>query len=759
VTDSLQASWSSSANASLADVSLDEVVDAASRVLTELGPMTEEQLVAALADRGADLDDADFSMDDVLDAGDGQFVTLTDDRWASLPALLAGRVFTHRVTGPELEHDILTVTPDFGPVMGLVYGEDRRLIGDAPVECVFAEFDADTLTDRGIPLDVIDYEGALLLPPGYLRERGCREGDVIALGVGPNGLSCEVVAQPAGSVAVLEQRLKAVLANWRNPPVELDMAVWAACADDPTLFTEPLPPLAEAVDACGLSRDGDWLAPRGFDFLQWRIGRRCVAIARRYDLDYDDALAVASLKALYLRALSDDASGDGRGGGDATFGAVAPFLVEPAVAEAVLAETIGLGRDGAEALASLAETIEPLAPRNARPGLLWLRGKAYERIGDIARAEADYEAARGIDPDWALALIALARYANYRGDADRGLTLLRRAGAPADDPMVQMLGTFQGRARPGIGRNDPCWCGSGRKYKKCHLHNERAPLEVRSLWLYFKAVMFVTDGPWYAVLTEAAQLRGQYEDGLDASVDAMGDPLISDAVLFEGGAFAEFVATRGALLPDDERLLAEQWLLIDRSVYDVEEVRPGVGFTLRDVRTGDSYQVQDRTASRMLRRGEFVCTRVVPAGDTMRIFGGVEPVALHERDELIALLDSRPDHLELVSFLTRRWAPAAIRNEGDPALAAGAPASAGGGVQQPGDETDPEMAAALDQFIRDYERRWLDDRIPALAGYTPRQAAADPTRRGDLIRLIDSFPVGLPGTMNPDRLRAELGLR
>ncbi|MBR0056359.1 MAG: SEC-C domain-containing protein [Kiritimatiellae bacterium] len=24
------------------------------------------------------------------------------------------------------------------------------------------------------------------------------------------------------------------------------------------------------------------------------------------------------------------------------------------------------------------------------------------------------------------------------------------------------------RAPPGIGRNDPCPCGSGKKYKKCH---------------------------------------------------------------------------------------------------------------------------------------------------------------------------------------------------------------------------------------------------------------------------------------------------
>ena len=24
-----------------------------------------------------------------------------------------------------------------------------------------------------------------------------------------------------------------------------------------------------------------------------------------------------------------------------------------------------------------------------------------------------------------------------------------------------------------IGRNDPCWCGSGKKYKKCHLAEDQ----------------------------------------------------------------------------------------------------------------------------------------------------------------------------------------------------------------------------------------------------------------------------------------------
>jgi len=38
------------------------------------------------------------------------------------------------------------------------------------------------------------------------------------------------------------------------------------------------------------------------------------------------------------------------------------------------------------------------------------------------------------------------------------------AGAPAQKPVAQPV-----RAMPRVGRNDPCPCGSGKKYKKCHM--------------------------------------------------------------------------------------------------------------------------------------------------------------------------------------------------------------------------------------------------------------------------------------------------
>ena len=90
--------------------------------------------------------------------------------------------------------------------------------------------------------------------------------------------------------------------------------------------------------------------------------------------------------------------------------------------------------------------------------------------------------------------------------------------------------------------------------------------------------------------------------------------------------------------------------------------------------------------------------------------------------------------------------------------AAGSPPGGGSIVSPPLDQ--PELKHALAEFTADYEKRWLDMELPALAGLTPRQAADDPTRREELVRLLNSFesmPAG-PGAMSPARLRAALRL-
>ena len=345
-----------------------------------------------------------------------------------------------------------------------------------------------------------------------------------------------------------------------------------------------------------------------------------------------------------------------------TVRATLQFLAEPAVAAAVLAETSSEHDHSAIGLGVFAESAESLAARAARPALRWLRAKAYERLGDLEQAEASFHAAESLDPSWPLTLMSLARYASDRGDAERGLTLLRRAEAPPEHELVVLLEHFRSAPRPGLGRNQRCWCGSGRKYKVCHLHREQLPLDQRAAWLYQKAGATLLEGPFGPLLMETAQARARYWDFPGVLERALDDGLACDAVLFEGGAFADFLAVRGSLLPEDERLLAQQWLLVERSVYEVLGVSRGQGLTLRDVRTGDVHEVRERAGSTQVKVGELYCARVVPAGDTMQIFGGIEPVSIGERDGLIALLDDDPDPVELVAFLSRRFAPPVLQN-------------------------------------------------------------------------------------------------
>jgi len=845
-----------------------DVAATISRILTEHGPLDEDDVIARIRAEGVDPEKIPGPTINEMMCPARQ---LTDDRWVWLPTVLAGRVFTHRVGADEVAHDLLTVTPDLDPITELCLHEAYQQLADgSPVSLVLAEYDYQLLRQRGVPPEVIDPLGALLLPPGTLSALGVADGDLVGVRLSDSGLVIERVAA-AQSPTDVGERLAATLDA--DEPTFLDSAVWTVCVEDPAVFTQPVPPLREIIEDQGLVHRDDWLAPPGFDFERWRFEGDCERLIRRYGIEPDDALALQTLVAVYEHmsavldaaidagevpdessdAADDDATTPDPDGYRALLAEFGSALSDPLLAELLVNETVGRGGSPA-ALGLFAETLEPQVARGARVACRWLRAVALERTGDVPSAEREYLAAESMDTDWPPTLLDLARFASDRGDAERGLTLLRRAGAGPDHPLTRVLEQHRAMPRTDVGRNDACWCGSGRKYKKCHLGREQLSLDDRVGWLYLKACQHVLLTEWRELLEEVAEARAIYPITGAEVPPGVDDPLLIDTVLFEGGAFADFLAKRGSLLPDDERLLAEQWLLVDRSVFDVEEVHRGQGVRVRDVRTGDVHEVRERMASCQLQPGQLICTRVVSAGQTHQFFGGVEPVALHERDRLIDLLDSEPDPVDLVEFLSRRFAPPTLVNtEGDPLTICEATVRVGDSagidallddafdradddephwiehvttngmqriratlslegdqlrvqtnseqrmdrvlavltrldpsatllddVRQPlrdvreaaelaqqmpapragaFDPDDPQIAEALDGFIRDYETTWLDEPIPALDGHTPRQAADDPTRRADLIKLLDSFPVVEGGTgMDAERLRAALGL-
>lgn len=531
------------------------------------------------------------------------------------------------------------------------------------------------------------------------------------------------------------------------------------------------------------------------------------------------------------------------------------LLAHPDVAVALDVVALGGGPGGDMGLRLLADALGPMVPHQVRPAVLWLLGRSEDRAGFALEAERAYESALGIDPAFGPALESLAALANDRGDAARAMMLLDRAGIDASDGSYQMLLTYRSDDVVPIRRNDPCWCGSGRKVKQCHRGGPPLPLRRRATWLYHKASAFLQDGPWRYDILELAQERGRYS-GDRGVIEALGDPLVMSAMLFEGGVLEAYADTRGPLLPADEFDLALKWINVDRGLYEVEEVERGVGMAVRNVLDGERVFVHEVLGSQDVHVGMLFVSLVLPVDDErFGFFGGIEPVSLTQRPEVIDLLDSCPEPIELVAMMTDRFAPttfttttgdllepttavikvagrrsiakaftevfgpgedgqwtvgvdagpieegqtiggllevsgrevtistmsvnrldlilAVIEDTGlefavvseervdvnallaDRAVSGSAPARplpAGPDLQ------DPQIAAVLEQAVRQYEERWLDEHIPALGGVTPREAAADPIRRRDLIALLNSFPTGEPGLMNTERLRGALAL-
>lgn len=631
------------------------------------GPKSSGALIAALTQQGILLSDDD--LEDLLDAGAIPHVVELDYAeepvLVALDGLLEERVFTHRITAAEISASVLTIEPDLKPLMALTDAAPFDQLEDgSPIVEVFSG-------------QAVDPGGSLKFSAGAFSE--LRPGDLIGFGVGPGGLRIEPVDQLAVPPADLRAR---VLTSFDDDdsdegglPVMLDELIWRVCNDDILAFVEPLAPLTELLASWGLERSGDVVAPAGFDFSTWDTGHRLAEIASSYDLTDEQAAAVLVARHVFLDVLglvdqepiaSDIAVPEqaGPGGQAATptepvlaVSQVPPELADAAVADAVLWETVGAGVKEAVALGALVESWEPDAPRRVRPALAWLRGKSLERLGSVLEAEVAFDESLSLEPSFDNALVDMARYAADRGDAPRAISLLERAGFTDDDPIVAQLRAYLPVDRADVGRNDQCWCGSGRKYKRCHLGRVELGPSEQAAWLYAKAVNFAHNPPHGELLLEVAAVRANALD-IDR-FEAADDRAVLDVTLFEGGVLAAFLATRGALLPPPEQLVAAAWLPVERSVFEVTDVHRGTAVTLRDLRTGDSHHVPDAELSRSATKGEVVSVRLLPVGETVEIHSGVEPVAPDLLDETLQLLhtadDAAADPFGLISILSARY--------------------------------------------------------------------------------------------------------
>jgi hypothetical protein len=185
-------------------------------------------------------------------------------------------------------------------------------------------------------------------------------------------------------------------------------------------------------------------------------------------------------------------------------------------------------------------------------------------------------------------------------------------------------------APPPPGRNEPCWCGSGKKYKKCHLAADEeearerrmdAESEPPAASLQGKVLndVMLASGEWHrkSDLRTAARLYFETDEPVEQEDEVAAR--FTEWVLLDyrdartgQTAVENYLRTRSGKLTDIEREMLESLRDARYSVYRVTRTEPASGVHLHDLCTGTELFVHEASAD--LAESEVLAARVQYVG-------------------------------------------------------------------------------------------------------------------------------------------------
>jgi hypothetical protein len=188
-----------------------------------------------------------------------------------------------------------------------------------------------------------------------------------------------------------------------------------------------------------------------------------------------------------------------------------------------------------------------------------------------------------------------------------------------------------------IGRNDPCPCGSGKKYKQCHgpIDEARASEQRRLKQAHdtlFAKVMEAAPG-FAGEFAPAIQaywndtFKVEAIDELDELEERGSERFLSWFMFDHSGPDGTTPLERLAAAPDEldlspmEARLLPTWTSVRLQPYLVTEVVKGQGLIVRPLWQEQSMTLEDQAASRRVEQGEVLIVHLLPAGDVYLVGG------------------------------------------------------------------------------------------------------------------------------------------
>ncbi|HUE81592.1 MAG TPA: SEC-C metal-binding domain-containing protein [Pyrinomonadaceae bacterium] len=195
-----------------------------------------------------------------------------------------------------------------------------------------------------------------------------------------------------------------------------------------------------------------------------------------------------------------------------------------------------------------------------------------------------------------------------------------------------------------LGRNDPCHCGSGKKYKRCCLAKDRTANVIDYEWQKLRR----TEGEIVHLLLHAAHdwhgpdfIEKAWEHYTESSSESLSIEEAPEAgTSFVPWALFNYIPQEESESdPTNEAPLAFSFLKVTDELYpyekqfvlavieqpvsfwSVQEVDPGTSLKLRDLFTHTEHTVREQQASEILSKGDIVYTRVISVGQTTIMVG------------------------------------------------------------------------------------------------------------------------------------------
>lgn len=200
------------------------------------------------------------------------------------------------------------------------------------------------------------------------------------------------------------------------------------------------------------------------------------------------------------------------------------------------------------------------------------------------------------------------------------------------------------------GRNDPCPCGSGLKYKKCCLQKafvqagkEESIKErlVQELLRYFKkhhkAGLELADAIYWDDFDP--------EEYLSRETLELAEINFWEWVVFDFEVDEESGKTLiDAFIENNKRLTLDELNILNMmrhaviSLYEVQEVFPEKGLLVKDLLLGGEYDIREKAATRSLRKWDIFAARLLHVDGQYIMSGAVYPYSVQRKEEIITAI-------------------------------------------------------------------------------------------------------------------------